>query len=467
MNTSWPCLLRSGVLPFMAILAMLTHASAGPPPAPAHVLVFDNDPFLTRSAQVLAEYSLPDWTSAPLPVPGPIQLTVERLGGTAGSGLGSPSRQDLGAAPAMSRFVLVNQVAPDIAFFDLGGARVPPGLDADGNGLEDAWERRFFGRVGVDPNGDDDGDGFTNLAEFRAGTTPTDAAARPAIPGLLVRWRGEDSTADDTGTQVGTWQGNIAYGDGFVGRAFAFDGRSVIRFGAEAGLRPATNVTLAAWVKLDRPPGNLAPLLAHPSLSGALPALALAVGNQGPRMLVSSASGTQTEGPVMAVETGRWMHLAATWDGRLLRMFVNGQATFEARSNPVVLDYAPHEGWRLGALDGLGVLEGQVDEVVIAEGALDAATIQALAGGYTGVIPEASGGLRVEIELARDGGVGDGGEIRLILPEEAPDVVVEALPGFGERWSPVTPTVRVENGKRILTLPWSPTERSRFFRLRH
>lgn len=49
-----------------------------------------------------------------------------------------------------------------------------PIVDLDGNGLPDDWETWFFGFVGVDPNGDDDGDGLSNWAEYRAGTDPTD-----------------------------------------------------------------------------------------------------------------------------------------------------------------------------------------------------------------------------------------------------------------------------------------------------
>jgi len=49
-----------------------------------------------------------------------------------------------------------------------------PCLDSDGNGLPDCWEQAFFGRIGVDPNADPDQDGMSNLAEYLAGTDPSD-----------------------------------------------------------------------------------------------------------------------------------------------------------------------------------------------------------------------------------------------------------------------------------------------------
>ena len=68
--------------------------------------------------------------------------------------------------------------------------------DGDGNGLPDAWETHYFGFVGVDPNGDADGDGMTNRAEYLAGTDPKSEASlfkfinigtRPE-GGILIQW---------------------------------------------------------------------------------------------------------------------------------------------------------------------------------------------------------------------------------------------------------------------------------------
>jgi hypothetical protein len=44
--------------------------------------------------------------------------------------------------------------------------------DVDHNGLDDAWERRYFGALGQNPAADSDGDGLTNAQEAQAGAHP-------------------------------------------------------------------------------------------------------------------------------------------------------------------------------------------------------------------------------------------------------------------------------------------------------
>lgn len=52
-------------------------------------------------------------------------------------------------------------------------------LDSTGDGLPDNWMTQFFGsaNASVNPNTDADGDGVSNLNEFRLGTNPTNAAS--------------------------------------------------------------------------------------------------------------------------------------------------------------------------------------------------------------------------------------------------------------------------------------------------
>ena len=61
-------------------------------------------------------------------------------------------------------------------------------FDIDNDGLPDAWEIQYFGsRTAGDPNADSDGDGYSNLQEYLAGTDPLNANSHPVSPVLTVR----------------------------------------------------------------------------------------------------------------------------------------------------------------------------------------------------------------------------------------------------------------------------------------
>jgi hypothetical protein len=61
-------------------------------------------------------------------------------------------------------------------------------FDRDGDGLPDWWESQYFGdATNALATADDDGDTSTNLAEYRGGCNPTNAASRFEVsPGLFA-----------------------------------------------------------------------------------------------------------------------------------------------------------------------------------------------------------------------------------------------------------------------------------------
>ncbi|MEI9959974.1 MAG: hypothetical protein WDM76_02240 [Limisphaerales bacterium] len=58
-------------------------------------------------------------------------------------------------------------------------------VDSDGSGMPDWWQLEYFGTTGVDPYGDPDGDGWSNIQEYQNGTNPT-VFNTPATPQLTV-----------------------------------------------------------------------------------------------------------------------------------------------------------------------------------------------------------------------------------------------------------------------------------------
>jgi hypothetical protein len=57
-------------------------------------------------------------------------------------------------------------------------------IDLNGNGISDIWEW-VYNAYGIHPNGDPDGDGFSNLQEAIAGTNPFDSNSYPHIPSVV------------------------------------------------------------------------------------------------------------------------------------------------------------------------------------------------------------------------------------------------------------------------------------------
>ena len=74
--------------------------------------------------------------------------------------------------------------------------RVDLQVSIGGSGLlPENWQLQYFGRTGVDPSADPDGDGMDNLGEFRTGTNPMDSnsvfeieIAHDALGGPRLSW---------------------------------------------------------------------------------------------------------------------------------------------------------------------------------------------------------------------------------------------------------------------------------------
>ena len=112
---------------------------------------------------------------------------------------------------------------------------------------------------------------------------------------------------------------------GVAGPAHRFDGNSTwAQTEAPVALDLAEGVTVSAWVALASPPVETAAIV---HLDGPEGALKLAVGPwRAPEFRVGALRAATFE----ALELGRWVHLAGTFDGTTARLYVNGDHVAES-----------------------------------------------------------------------------------------------------------------------------------------
>lgn len=86
--------------------------------------------------------------------------------------------------------------------------------DQNHNGMNDEWEKHFFNGGAAIATADKDGDGFSNLFEFLAGTSPVDASdfirqslVSQSDGGMLYQWSSLEnrSYVVETSTDLATW----------------------------------------------------------------------------------------------------------------------------------------------------------------------------------------------------------------------------------------------------------------------
>jgi RHS repeat-associated protein len=146
--------------------------------------------------------------------------------------------------------------------------------------------------------------------------------------GLVGWWRGENNTSDTVGTNNGSIQGGVSYTNGMVGQAFKFNGTSgKISIPDAPALRP-TNFTLEAWVYPTALPNTptywrTAILKAHNNDNLAYGLYAQDNGAYSAGRVNAGGSETATTNTT-SLPLNAWTHLATTYDGAFLKLYVNG-----------------------------------------------------------------------------------------------------------------------------------------------
>jgi len=232
--------------------------------------------------------------------------------------------------------------------------------------------------------------------------SPADANCVTRPSGAVAWWRAENNFTDAIGGHSAVAYGNTTYANGMVGQAFHFDGeisRAQVRVADAADLRFTTAMTVEAWVK----PEGGATVVSKWSASSSEPqsSFRLSVGSPAQDLKAyfevrsdGDGGGTSAIYPpycssVTDLPLGIWTHLACTYDGSKLRIFVNGALSGQTPWSGGI--YSGGEDLGIGGMvgstypgGGFDHYAGMVDELALYDRALSPAEIQAIyqAGQY-------------------------------------------------------------------------------------
>jgi hypothetical protein len=155
---------------------------------------------------------------------------------------------------------------------------------------------------------------------------------------MIAWWAGEGDATDSRGDHDGTLQNGTAFAAGMVGQAFRFDGvDDEIQVPHAPEQNAGGQLTIDAWmyrstaghgrtILQKRAPGNVGGYMLETTDSPHGPS----DGMQFFLWIGGTANGLIS--PAGVVSLGVWQHVAATYDGTTMRIYVNGS---EVASTPM------------------------------------------------------------------------------------------------------------------------------------
>jgi hypothetical protein len=251
--------------------------------------------------------------------------------------------------------------------------RLEPGsaaIDAGDPADAPATDKLGFGRRGRPDAG---------ALEF--GGIPPSTGPVPSGPatGLVGAWgfnEGRGRTANDgSGSgHAGRIKGALRV-KGRFGRALRFDGAGDrVRIPDTSTLDLSRGMTLEAWVKPNGRRLSGRPVIVKKRSKGLSYGL-YAGGAIGRPAAVVKTARQRRLGTRSQLRRGRWSHLAVTWNGRLMRIYVNGKQRGKTRvTRPLSRSAGP---LLIGAAGGRRSFRGVIDEVRIYNRALSRAQVRA------------------------------------------------------------------------------------------
>ncbi|MHB1484835.1 MAG: LamG domain-containing protein [Saccharofermentanales bacterium] len=203
-------------------------------------------------------------------------------------------------------------------------------------------------------------------------------------------WRFDNNTKDSTGNKDAGTSGGISWGAGKKVNAIGLNGSSgYVSIPDNNTLDSMSKLTLSVWVKMNQLPsaGNNYVIAGKEDGTGS-GAYRLCVGSNGTGHIAVATTNNSwysagtTASWTTQMQTGNWYHIAATYDGSYVRIYVNGslQGTGSQSISGNIIRYA--QPLRFGYEPSFNYFNGYIDDVRIYDGALDSTGVSNLYGSY-------------------------------------------------------------------------------------
>jgi hypothetical protein len=228
--------------------------------------------------------------------------------------------------------------------------------------------------------------------------TPALTVDAGALSGLVSSWPGEGDAGDSAGGNDGSLENGAAFAPGVVGQAFSFDGvDDFVSVPDAASLDPTGAISIDAWV-FESGASDGADLVGKDG-EGSDRQYLLSIGTvtQRFRAHVGVPSGFQFIDGATVVQLNTWYHVAMTYDGATLKLYVNGEPDASLAVSGDLIQTTQPLRIGGGAPPGLPPLhlKGLIDEAELFDRALTADEVRAIYEARSASLPD-----RTETALA-------------------------------------------------------------------
>lgn len=203
------------------------------------------------------------------------------------------------------------------------------------------------------------------------------------IPGLVSWWRFEGNAKDEVDGNDGTPESMLTLVDGKYGKAYHFPGgtslQKIINVSDSDSLTPSSSITISAWVNKKNTERET--ILDKGMLVSASYSYYLDISSSNNIIFLISNDGTNTGTLTSSgtISLNEWQHVVATWNGTLMKIYINSQEDPTTQSWTTGLNNDANELIIGGAIMPANTKwNGTIDEAMLFNRALSADEIQGI-----------------------------------------------------------------------------------------